>query len=176
MPVASAPASVALDELARLHAASLHAFALKICRDESQARDLVQDTMERALRSFHTLTPGTNARAWLFTILHNLFIDACRKARREPRSSAIEEIDLPQPEPAEVPAWTSISREQLTAAVSELDEEFRVVYRMHAIESRSYADIASTLGVPASTVGTRLARARRKLRAILERAASEGAP
>ena len=66
------------DAFAREHEAVLRATALRLCRDVSDARDLVQDTFERALRGFHTWRPDTDGRAWLMRILHNLFIDRCR--------------------------------------------------------------------------------------------------
>ena len=163
----------AFEALARAHLPALESYALRICRDGAEARDLVQDTLERGLRSFHRLAPESNPRAWLFTIVHNLFIDRCRKRRREAQE-LLEEQELAAPAPEEPPPWTAITPEQLRRAVDGLDEEFRVVYRLHALEGRSYAEISATLGVPMNTVGSRLARARAKLRVILEAALGGG--
>ena len=71
-------------------------------------------------------------------------------------------------EPGEPPRWTSITREQVHAALGRLDGEFRTVCQLRLIEGLSYDEIAARLGVPRSTVGTRLLRARDKLRVILE--------
>ena len=157
--------------LVREHESALRATALRLCRDPAEASDLVQDTFERALRSRDRLRPGSNLRAWLLTILRNLFIDKCRRGAREPRSELkLELIDsafaLPAPE-AE-PRWASITGAHLREAVDKLSEDFRSVYLMHALEGRSYAEISTRLGIPGATVGTRLIRARRKLKALLQ--------
>ncbi len=107
-------------------------------------------------------------RGWLITILHNLFIDRCRRARRAPTTSIPDELQAP-PEDVSVPAWANVTPDQLRAAMSELDDEFRRAYELHALEGRSYRQIADELGIPMNTVGTRLLRARRKLRLILLR-------
>jgi RNA polymerase sigma-70 factor (ECF subfamily) len=160
------------DAIARSHKDALTAFAIRLCRDRAEANDLVQDTFERALRRFEALAPETNVRAWLFTILQNGFIDRCRRKNVAPRFEPVDDeaVAAPAPESAGAPAWARITAEQLGAAIDSLDDDFRVVYRMHAIESRSYQEIAGALGIPQNTVGTRLARARRKLRDILARA------
>jgi RNA polymerase sigma-70 factor (ECF subfamily) len=156
--------------LVRDHQAALEAFALKLCGNPPDAHDLVQDTFERALRKLATLQPGTNERAWLFTILHNLFIDRCRRKQRDPASANVAELDLPSPgEPEPPPAWTRLGAAEVRAAVAQLDDEFRRVYELHALEGRSYQEIAAALAIPQNTVGTRLLRARKKLKSILER-------
>jgi RNA polymerase sigma-70 factor (ECF subfamily) len=155
--------------LVRDHQPALQAFALKLCGNPPDAHDLVQDTFERALRNFASLTPGTNERAWLFTILHHLFIDRCRRKKRDPASANVAELDLPASEPEPPPSWTRLSAVEVRAAVAQLDDEFRRVYELHAIEGKSYQEIAQSLSIPQNTVGTRLLRARKKLKSILER-------
>ena len=71
------------EQLVREHENALITFALRLSGSRSDASDLVQDTLERALRSFDSFTPGTNGRAWLFTILRHTFIDRCRRRRRD---------------------------------------------------------------------------------------------
>ena len=156
------------DALVREHGAALQAFATRLCASSADAHDLVQDTHERALRRFDTFVPGTNGRAWLFTILHRAFIDQCRRRAVERRVDCIDDLQVPAPEAASPPAWVNVSPEQLARAIDSLEDEFRSVYRLHALESLSYLEIAARLGIPPSTVGTRLGRARRKLRALLE--------
>jgi RNA polymerase sigma-70 factor (ECF subfamily) len=158
------------DALVREHEPALQAFALRLCGSNADARDLVQDTHERALRRFDTFVPGTNARAWLFTILHRAFIDRCRRRTVERRVDNIDDVQLSAPEPIEAPAWASVSPEQLAQAIAALEDEFQSVYRMHALQSLSYKEISERLGLPLNTVGTRLNRARQKLRVLLEAA------
>ena len=155
---------------AREHEAALHATAMRLCGNATDARDLVQETVERGLRNLARYKPGTDARAWLFTILHHLFIDLCRARTRERRADmSAEDLEarIAAPEAEAAPAWASISPEQLREALEKLPEEFRTVYRLHALEGRSYVEIAERLGIPKATVGTRLIRARRKLKEIL---------
>jgi RNA polymerase sigma-70 factor (ECF subfamily) len=167
-------ASRRLEALAREHSPALTAFAIRLCGDANEAHDLVQDTFERALRASSGQQPRSNERAWLFTILHHLFIDRYRRQARGPRHTSIDEIDVAAAEPAPAPAWASVSVEEVKAALEELDPDFREVYRMHAIDGLGYAEIAARLGAPMSTVGTRIMRARRKLRALLMKLAPEG--
>lgn len=162
---------------AREHEGILRATALRLCGNPSDANDLVQDTFERGLKSLARFQPGTDGRAWLLTILHHIFIDRCRSRTREARSDTpAEELEerVAAPEAEPQPSWTAISTEQLREALAKIPEDFQVVYRMHALENRSYQEIAATLGIPKATVGTRLIRARRKLRELLMPIAGEG--
>lgn len=154
----------------REHEGILRATALRLCRNSTDASDLFQDTVERGFRSFAQFRHGTDARAWLLTILHRRFIDQCRSGKREARSDTpAEELEerIAAPEAEPQPRWASISTEQLREALAKIPEDFQVVYRMHALENRSYQEIAATLGIPKATVGTRLIRARHKLRELL---------
>ena len=158
------------------HEGQLKAIALRLCGNAADAADLVQDAYERAFRHYDKLEPGTNPRAWVVTILHNLFIDKCRKVRREPLRVAVDDVPLPAPE-AQVepdPEWSKLTAEDLRRALEQLDPDFREVYRLHALENRSYKEISAALGIPSATVGTRLLRARDKLKKLLSRKA-EGA-
>jgi len=162
--------------LVRDHGALLLAMARRLCRDEAEAEDLVQDTFERALRSANDGAPDAAAlsrpRAWLVTILHHRFIDRCRRLSRQgvvvpfdPDGTAAPSNKPDEPEPA----WHSITLEQVERAIDRLEDSFRAVYRLHALEGRSYTEIAAQLEIPIRTVGTRLYRARRKLKAALAR-------
>src|SRR6478735_4957359 len=121
----------------------LFARAMRLVRSRSDAWDLVQDTYERALRGRATFQPGTNLRLWLMTIMYNLFLDRCRKQAREPRVCMVEEEEIASPEPDAPEAWEAISSQQVKDA------------------------LADRLTIPRSTVGTRLMRARHKLRRTL---------
>jgi RNA polymerase sigma-70 factor (ECF subfamily) len=146
----------------------LEALAMRLARNPAHAQDLVQDTLERGLRRAGGLPPDSNVRGWLIAVLHNLFIDDCRRRKRAPEAVPIDlDRDVPAPEPSSPPAWARISSEQLADAVAQLDAEFREVYRLHAVDGRSYDEIAEALGIPRATVGTRLYRARKKLKSML---------
>jgi len=158
------------EQLVREHENALITFALRLSGSRSDASDLVQDTLERALRSFDSFTPGTNGRAWLFTILRHTFIYRCRRRRRDD-GDCIDDLQVPAPEPEGPSAWDAVSPEQLALAIDSLADDFARVYRMHAIDALSYQEIAARLGIPMNTVGTRLVRARQKLRTMLEASA-----
>lgn len=157
-----------LDALVRAHGPMLRAIARRLCNDAHDAADLVQDTLERALVRFATFAPGTCGRSWLVAILHNAFIDQRRRAQRRGIAVVIDEDTLPaSASRADEPVWAAFDLRDVIAAIDSLDDGFRDVYRMHAIERRSYEEIAAALGIPKTTVGTRLLRARQKLRALL---------
>ena len=146
---------------------ALFARAMRLVRSRPDAWDLVQDTYERALRGRATFQPGTNLRLWLMTIMYNLFLDRCRKQAREPRVCMVEEEEIASPEPEAPEAWETISSQQVKDALADLERPFREVYELRLVENCSYDEIADKLTIPRSTVGTRLLRARQKLRRTL---------
>jgi RNA polymerase sigma-70 factor, ECF subfamily len=152
----------AIAHAVRAHESILFATARRLCGNEADADDLVHDAYERALRGWDRYADRGNLKGWLLAIVHNLFIDRCRKARRE----AHEPIDLHEiavPEPVAPPAWTDVTPEQVARAIAALADEFRQVYELHA-KGHSYDEIAAALAIPKATVGTRLLRARKKLK------------
>ena len=147
--------------------ALLYARAIRLLRSPSDAWDLVQDTFEHALRGYSRFQPGTNLRMWLMTIMHHLFIDRCRRQAREPNSAPIDDNDIASPEPASPRVWETITDEQIAAALADLESPFREVYELRLFGNCSYDEIAAQLTIPRSTVGTRLMRARQKLKRTL---------
>lgn len=162
----------AFPEAVGAHDRALFAHARRLCGNDADARDLVHDTYEKALRSRASYTESGNLKSWLLTILHHLFLDRCRKARRAPRTQAIEDVDVAAPEPVPPPRWASVTAEHVARALSEIGMEFRQVYELHTA-GHSYDDIAAKLAIPKATVGTRLVRARKKLKDILVRDAGD---
>ncbi|HEY0706719.1 MAG TPA: RNA polymerase sigma factor [Polyangia bacterium] len=146
---------------------ALYTRAFFLERTRGEACDLVQDTLERALRSFHQFQAGTNVRRWLFRILHNLFVDRYRRRAREVRSTSIDDLDLPAPEPEPAPPWEHLRDEDITALLDGLARPFREVLELHFLSNLSYQDIGRSLHIPTATVGTRLLRARNKLRDLV---------
>lgn len=155
--------------LIQQHGRVIFSIALRLCGNACDARDLVQETFERALCHFDHFQEGMNGRAWLLTILRHLFINQCRVRAREQSHVPAEDLEerIPAPEDEPPSAWAAFSLDHLLAAVEKLPEEFRKVYQLHAFEGRSYEEIALRLRIPKATVGTRLIRARRKLRELL---------
>jgi RNA polymerase sigma-70 factor (ECF subfamily) len=146
---------------------ALHAELLReagrLTRNAADAKDLVQDTLERGMRKVDLHTHGA-LRPWLLHIMRNLFIDRCR--RRRPTESGVEL--LPIAAAAQVfPRWALVSDEALAGAIDALDPHLRDVFVLKEQEGHTYLQIARRLNIPAATVGTRLLRARRRLRAIL---------
>lgn len=153
--------------------------AARLCATSADAADLVQDTLERAMR-LGLPAEVKNPRAWLTTMMHNLFIDRCRAAARMPQHEPLDNVadnitslELDNHEPA----WTRATIDDVRAALDEINPTFREVYVLHTFESRSYEEIAAHLKISRVTVGTRLTRARLRLRkALVERLGLEAKP
>ncbi len=140
----------------------LRRYARALVGDRVAADDLVQDTLERAWAKLHLYRRGTDLRAWLFTVMHNVFVNQRRAAR--PTSP----IDEAMPELAQDGRQTDgLVLRDLDHAIRRLPPEQREVLLLVALEDMSYEEAAATLGIPIGTVMSRLARAREKLRAML---------
>jgi RNA polymerase sigma-70 factor, ECF subfamily len=161
-------AMLAFEHLVREHAQVLMRTALHLAGSRHEAEDLVQDTFERGLRKFSALRQDANHRAWLVRILHNRFIDQYRRRSRLPAEQPLSPVvDVPEVEPDAPPPWAGVTPEQLDTAVARLDEQFRAVYLLRVMHGLSYEEIAARLEIRKATVGTRMVRARRRLRALL---------
>jgi RNA polymerase sigma-70 factor, ECF subfamily len=149
----------------------LYATAMRLTRNRADAEDLVQDTVVRALRFRHRFEPGTNLRAWLYTILHNTWRNRVRDTAREATdvdSDRIEELAATADGPAEVetPERTLLRATMdadLKEALDDLPEAFRQAVWLRDVEEFSYAEIARMLDVPIGTVMSRISRGRRQL-------------
>jgi RNA polymerase sigma-70 factor (ECF subfamily) len=129
-----------------------------------EAEDLVQETFLRAFKAFDGFQPGTNIRAWLYTILHRARTDAFRKAGRSPRTVELEGEGPPVPPPQDALAS---GREDLERALAALPEVFRQAVVLRDVEDFSYDEIARILEVPIGTVMSRIHRGRAQLRTML---------
>jgi RNA polymerase sigma-70 factor (ECF subfamily) len=151
----------------------LRRYARALTGERSVADDLVQDTLERAWNKLHLWRRGSDLRAWLFTIMHNTYVNQVRA-----RSSAAV---LPLDEEAfEMPARATqtdlLEIRDLEAALRRLPDDQREVLLLIALERLTYDEAAKTLGIPIGTVMSRLSRARERLRLILSGAAPAAAP
>ena len=159
-----------LQELSRAHGEYLRGLARRLCRDLYDPDDLVQDTLLRALTS--PIPEGANARAWLSRVMQNRFIDVIR------RRTARREDELPDVVAASPPDdgqwWQSLSTDDVLRALDQVPEEQRVAFRMFALEGKSYTEIASAQRIASATVGTRILRARLRIREILAKEHGDG--
>ena len=169
----AAHAPAVFEDEAIPHLDTLYRVALRLAGDESRAEDLVQDTMLKAFRAWNQYRPGTNARAWLLTILRNTFINDYRRRKREPIATDLEAVEpyaihdrLADTDP-EGAFFSRIVDAQVLEAIDALPPDFREVLVLSDVEELGYAEIAETIGIPVGTVKSRLFRARRILQGRL---------
>jgi RNA polymerase sigma-70 factor (ECF subfamily) len=140
---------------------NLRRYARALIGDREGADDLVQDTLERAVRKFHLWKPG-DLRAWLFSIMHNVFVNQL-KARK-----VAYEIEIDDSIAAPQSSVTGTDLMDLDRALMALSPDQREVVLLVALEDMTYAEVSRALGIPIGTVMSRLSRAREKLRRLME--------
>ena len=145
------------------HIPRLRRYARALTGERSAADDLVQDTLERALSRFHLWRQGSDLRAWLFTIMHNLYVNQIRSRIRHPHEpldeSAADELRASEPD------WGELR--DIEEALGRLPGEQRSVLLLVGLEQFSYEEAARVLEIPLGTVMSRLSRGRERLRVIL---------
>jgi len=142
------------------HIPGLRRYARLLTGDSHRADDLVQDTLLRACVKWTLWRPDSDLRAWLFTIMHNVFINQLRAA--PPRSVPLDElVDAGHTEDASIGI-------DLERGLARLPDDQREVLLMVTVEDFSYAEVARVTGVPIGTVMSRLSRGRRRLREAME--------
>jgi RNA polymerase sigma-70 factor (ECF subfamily) len=140
----------------------LRRYARALVGDRAAADDLVQDTLERAWAKLHLYRRGTDLRAWLFTVMHNVHVNKVRATR------ATDTLEDEMPELAQRAAQgDALMVRDLDRSISRLPAEQRSVLLLVTLEDMSYDEVARTLGIPIGTVMSRLSRAREKLRAMM---------
>jgi RNA polymerase sigma-70 factor, ECF subfamily len=146
---------------------ALRRYATSLLRNREEADDLVHDCLVRALDKLHTRRDDADVRAWLFAIMHNLFISQLRRKKSRPASEPLDETHesamslRPEQE-------SNLQFRDLVAALNRLPVEQRSVVLLVTVEDLSYAEAASVLGIPVGTVMSRLARGRERLRQMTE--------
>lgn len=140
----------------------LRRYARALVGDRASADDLVQDTLERAWAKLHLYRRGTDLRAWLFTVMHNVHVNKVRATR------ATDTLDDEMPELAlRPPQSDALLVRDLDRAIALLPAEQRSVLLLVTLEDMSYEEVARSLEIPIGTVMSRLSRAREKLRALM---------
>lgn len=146
------------------HIPRLRRYARALTGERSRADDLVQDTLERALIKLHLWRPGSDMRAWLFTLMHNVFINQLRAQS----ARLTVELDDEAAQVAVRPTQTDgLEVRDLQAALLRLPEEQREVLLLVGLDQMTYEETAGVLEIPVGTVMSRLSRARERLRGLL---------
>ena len=148
----------------------LRRYARVLTGEASRADDLVQETLARAWEKRRLWAAGTDLRAWLFTIMHNVFVNQRALARRDAQNVSLDADDAG-------PAWqipvrpmqqTRVELMEVLREVGRLPVDQRAVLMLAAVEELRYEEIATVLSIPVGTVMSRLSRAREKLRRALQ--------
>jgi RNA polymerase sigma-70 factor, ECF subfamily len=154
------------ERLLEIEIPRLRRYARALTHNRAAADDLVQNSLIRALEKQHLWQPGTNLRAWLFTLLHNQHVNELRRSARDAAVGPLDE---------EEPAWkvepdvdSSLELRDLDRALSMLPEEQRAVVLLIGLEGLQYEEAAAILEVPIGTIRSRLSRARSTLRLLMD--------
>jgi RNA polymerase sigma-70 factor, ECF subfamily len=147
---------------------ALRRYALALLRDPQNADDLVQDCLVRALDKLHTHRDDVDIRAWLFTIMHNLFVSQRRRARARPDTEALEANDDENAHGAPGEQEDRLRWKELLRVLNSLPNDQRAVILLVSVEDLSYSEAARVLGVPIGTVMSRLARGRERMRQVAQ--------
>jgi RNA polymerase sigma factor (sigma-70 family) len=148
-------------------------FAYRLCYDEDEAKDLVQDTYIKAFRFYESFQRGTNAKAWLFRILKNTFINDYRKKSKEPAKYDYQEMEeyynaegaTVEPDKAlRIETVNDLMGDEMTLALQSLQDDFKEIIILCDLEDFKYEEIAEILSIPVGTVRSRLHRARHALK------------
>ncbi|MEM1075824.1 MAG: RNA polymerase sigma factor [Pseudomonadota bacterium] len=147
------------------HLPAMRAFAISLTRDTEAADDIVQDTVEKAWCNFGKFEPGTNLRAWLFTILRNVYYSECRKSRRE-----VSDINgVLSGALMEKPAHDGrLQMVDFRWAFAQLNDEQREALLLVGASGFSYEEAAQMCGVPVGTIKSRTGRARQRLADLMQ--------
>lgn len=155
------------------HINAMYNFAYRLTLDSDDAKDLLQDTYLKAYRFIDSFQQGTNAKAWLFRILKNSFINDYRKKSKEPSKVDYqevesfynsEEVDRQITPDLRVEALQDMIGDEISVALNSLDVDFRTVIILCDLEGFKYEEMAKILDIPIGTVRSRLHRARNLLK------------
>ena len=141
----------------------LRRYARALVGDSASADDLVQDTVERGWTKLDSWQGGTNMRAWLFSIMHNIYIDQVRRP-----SLSTESLSEETPMSTSDTLSSKLEVRDMEAALGQLPNEQREVLLLVALEGMSYDEVSQALNIPKGTVMSRLSRAREKLRVSMQ--------
>tara|TARA_R100001143_G_scaffold63588_2_gene72823 strand:- start:80535 stop:81110 length:576 start_codon:yes stop_codon:yes gene_type:complete len=166
------------------HLDALYNFGLRLTADPNDAEDLVQDTIVKAFRFFSSYEKGTNAKAWLFRILKNSYINNYRRKSKKPQEVDYDEVasfyesiraERTNSSDLEDKMFRELIDDDLSNALDSIPEDFRTVVLLCDVEDFTYEEIANMLDVPIGTIRSRLHRGRNLLKAqLMEYATKRG--
>lgn len=146
------------------HIPALRRYAYALTRDHTAGDDLVQDCLERALSRWYLRNRDGDVRAWLFSILHNLFVSGVRRERRRGYHDPLEGVEVGHAAGQD----SALLGRDLLNGIQALSSEQRSVLLLVGVEGLSYENAGRVLGIPIGTVMSRLSRGREQLRRFLE--------
>jgi RNA polymerase sigma-70 factor (ECF subfamily) len=155
------------------HVDALNTFAYHLTYNEEDAKDLVQETFMKAYRALNSYVEGTNAKAWLFKILKNAYINQYRKKSRRPNQVDFEEFigyqdkedsNIAEYQDLRIEIFENLLGDEVTVAINSLPIDFRTVILLCDVEGFTYEEIAKIIDIPIGTVRSRLHRARNMLK------------
>lgn len=153
-----------LSERIEDHIPRLRRYARALTGDSARADDLVQDTLERAWSRFALWRRGSDLRAWLFTLMHNVFVNQIARAAARREDPLLDEDPMISVEGAQERA---LETRDLIASLALLPPEQREILLLVGLEDLRYEEVAQVLGIPIGTVMSRLARGRERLRLLM---------
>ena len=154
-----------LDGMLEQEMPRMRRYARALLRDHVDAEDLVHDAVVRALSRAHLWRDGSNLRAWLFTILHNQYVDEVRKSSRMGRPVSIDKVAVLGRPASQLAAVELI---ELDRALGRLPRMQRTILMLIVLDGMNHEQVAKRYRIPVGTVRSRLSRARRRLRALLD--------
>jgi RNA polymerase sigma-70 factor, ECF subfamily len=146
----------------------LRRYARALTRNVTTADDLVQECLTRALSKAHLWQEGTDLRAWLFTILHNQYVNQVRRAAREGTVVAFSDTEAKQTLTISPNQDKRLELRDLERALAELPEDQRATVLLVGMEGMNYDEAAAVLDVPIGTIRSRLSRGREALRHLMD--------
>jgi RNA polymerase sigma-70 factor (ECF subfamily) len=144
----------------------LRRYARALLRNDDRADDLVQETLLRGLDKIHLYRSGTDLRAWLFTMMHNQYVNHVRRWLRQREKIGIERVRVRHASPPT--QMVGIELRDVERAIQRLSEEQRTTLLLIALEGMRYEEVAQICNIPIGTVRSRLSRARKELREMTE--------
>ncbi|HBO97661.1 MAG TPA: hypothetical protein DE315_04200 [Candidatus Omnitrophica bacterium] len=155
------------------HLDSLYNFAYRLTRNREEAEDIVQEASLRGLKSYHRFVEGTNFKAWMFTIVRNIFINGYRKKSREPLKVNYEEAENFISLSGFTGFEEELFSETLQQSLGQLPEELRTTLMLFYVEELPYKEIAEVMKCPIGTVMSRLFMARQCMKKKMVRLAQK---
>jgi RNA polymerase sigma-70 factor, ECF subfamily len=161
------------DRVVREHRPTLLDLATRLCRGHLDPDDLVQDVLETTYHHLAELPEDANLIAWMTRVLRNRFVDRCRRLKTRGVQTPIDDVPVAMPSVEPESWWQRLGADDVRARLGELPADQRAAFELFAFEGASYQDIAARLAIPKATVGTRILRARSRLKQLLIGAAAE---